>query len=35
LRQTEAAMSAAEVLRSGLISRIDPRVVADSPMKLI
>jgi glutamate 5-kinase len=35
LRQTEAAMSAAEVLRSDLISRIDPRVVADSPMKLI
>jgi hypothetical protein len=35
LRQTEAAMSAAEVLRSDLISRIDPRLVADSPMKLI
>ena len=35
LRQTEAAMSAAEVLRSDLISRIDPRLVGDSPMKLI
>ena len=34
LQQTEAAMSAAEVLRSDLISRIDPRVVSDSPMKL-
>ena len=30
LRQTTAAMSAAEVLRSDLISRIDPRVVGDS-----
>jgi glutamate 5-kinase len=29
LRQTMAAMSAAEVLRSDLISRIDPRVVGD------
>jgi hypothetical protein len=35
LRQTVAAISAAEVLRSDLISRIDLRVVADSPMKLI
>ena len=35
LRQTEAAMSAAEVLRSDLINRIDPRVVSDSPMKLV
>jgi len=30
LRQTTAAMSAAEVLRSDLISRINPRVVGDS-----
>src|SRR6202795_4936975 len=30
LRQTTAAMSAAEVLRSDLISRIDPRVVGDT-----
>ena len=35
LRQTEAAMSAAEVLRSDLINRIAPRVVGDSPMKLV
>ena len=35
LQQTEAAMSAAEVLRSDLISRIAPRVVSDSPLKLI
>ncbi|MDE5452628.1 hypothetical protein GWE18_07020 [Bradyrhizobium sp. CSA112] len=34
LRQTMAAISAAEVLRSDLISRIDLRVVGDSPMKL-
>jgi hypothetical protein len=34
LRQTMAAISAAEVLRSDLIGRIDLRVVADSPMKL-
>ncbi len=35
LRQTTAAMSAAEVLRSDLISRIDPRVVGDRTMKPI
>jgi hypothetical protein len=34
LRQTEAAIDAAESLRSGLISRIDLRVVADAPAKL-
>jgi len=32
LQQTEAAMSAAEVLRSDLISRIDLRVVGDRTM---
>jgi hypothetical protein len=35
LRQTEAAVSAAELHRSDLISRIDLRVVGDSPMKLM
>ena len=35
LRQTKAAMSAAEVLRSDLISRIDLRVVGDRTMKPI
>ena len=35
LRQTMDAISAAEVLRSNLIGRIDLRVVADSPMKLM
>jgi hypothetical protein len=34
LRQTEAAIGAAEALRSDLISRIDLRVVADAPAKL-
>jgi hypothetical protein len=35
LQQTTAAMSAAEVLRSDLISRIDLRVVGDRTMKRI
>ncbi|MCA6117181.1 hypothetical protein J6524_20215 [Bradyrhizobium sp. WSM 1738] len=35
LRQTTDAISAAELLRSDLIGRIDLRVVADSPMKLM
>lgn len=35
LRQTMAAISAAEALRSDLIGRIDLRVVGDRPMKLI
>jgi hypothetical protein len=34
LRQTEAAIGNAELLRSDLISRIDLRVVADAPAKL-
>jgi hypothetical protein len=34
LRQTSDAISAAEALRSDLISRIDLRMVGDSPMKL-
>jgi hypothetical protein len=35
LRQTESAISAGEARRSELISRIDLRVVADAPMKLM
>ena len=35
LQQTEAAMNAAELQRSDLINRIAPRVVSDSPLKLI
>jgi hypothetical protein len=35
LRQTEAAINAAEALRSELIGRIDLRVVDDAPMKLM
>ena len=35
LRQTEAAISAAEALRLDLIGRIDLRMVSDAPMKLM
>jgi len=35
LRQTEAAIGAAELRRSDLIGRIDLRVVGDAPMKLM
>ncbi|MBR0839079.1 hypothetical protein JQ607_02630 [Bradyrhizobium liaoningense] len=35
LRQTDAAISAAEVRRLELIGRIDLRLVADTPMKLM
>jgi hypothetical protein len=35
LRQTDAAISAAEARRSDLIGRIDLQVVADAPMKLV
>lgn len=35
LRQTEAAINAAEARRSALIESIDLRVVADAPMKLV
>jgi hypothetical protein len=35
LRQTEAAISAAEALRSDLIGAIDLRVVRDAPVKLM
>jgi len=35
LRQTEAEIAAAELLRSDLISRIDLRMVDDAPLKLV
>jgi hypothetical protein len=35
LRQTEEAIQAAETLRARLIGRIDLRVVADTPLKLL
>ena len=35
LRQTEAAISAAEAMRSELIGRIDLRLVRDTPVKLM
>jgi hypothetical protein len=35
LRQTEAAIGAAELHRSSLIGRIDLRVVGDAPVKLM
>jgi hypothetical protein len=35
LRQTDAAISAAEALRSDLISRIDLQMVGDAPLKLM
>jgi hypothetical protein len=35
LRQADAAISAAESLRSELIGRIDLRLVGDAPMKLM
>jgi len=35
LRQTDAAINAAEALRADLIGRIDLRVVRDAPMKLM
>ncbi len=35
LRQTDAAISAAESLRSELIGRIDLQVVGDAPLKLM
>jgi prefoldin subunit 5 len=35
LRQTESAIGAAEARRSALIGRIDLRLVADAPMKLM
>ena len=35
LRQTDAAISAAEAMRAELISRINLRVVHDAPMKLM
>ena len=35
LRQTESAISAAETRRAELIGRMDLRLVADAPMKLV
>ena len=35
LRQTEAAIGAAELIRSELIGRIDLRLVSDAPIKLV
>jgi hypothetical protein len=35
LRQTDAAISAAEALRADMIGRIDLRLVDDAPMKLM
>jgi curli biogenesis system outer membrane secretion channel CsgG len=35
LRQTETTIGAAEARRSELIGRIDLRLVADAPMKLL
>ena len=35
LRQTEAAIGDAEMLRSSLINEIAPREVRDSPLKLV
>jgi hypothetical protein len=35
LRQTDDAIQAAEALRARLISQIDLRLVADTPMKLV
>ena len=35
LRQTDAAINAAEALRADLIGRIDLRVVRDAPVKLM
>jgi hypothetical protein len=35
LRQTDAAISAAEALRSDLIGRIDLQMVGDAPLKLM
>lgn len=35
LRQTEAEIGSAELLRSDLISRIELRVVDDAPLKLV
>jgi hypothetical protein len=35
LQQTESAIGAAEARRLALIGKIDLRVVADTPMKLV